>query len=325
VPERPTSSMRVRPIAGHVGAQVDGVELAGPLSCAAVGKLRAALLRHKVLFFRDQPLSHDQHAALARHFGEVTRSVPARAAGDHPEILTLSPQLDRAVYGYDPEAHYRTRWVSYLAGWHTDVSHAVNPPAVSILRAEQTPKVGGDTRWTNLVAAYAGLSAPLQAFLDGLRAEHSFFAGYRMVGHDPIDRALIEMIGDDPMSAVHPVVRVHPETGERALFVNPSRTGRIVGLTPPESRAVLDLLFAQLARTEYTVRWRWRPGDVAMWDNRATAHLAPPDLDPAQQRVMHRVTIVGDRPVGPDGFRSEPVAGRDFTGLDTGAAMAHVS
>ncbi|GIJ12735.1 taurine dioxygenase [Micromonospora andamanensis] len=305
----------VRPVAGHIGAEVMGCDLSGALTDSVVAEIRKAMLAFKVLFFRGQTLEHAQHVALGQRFGELTlrsRTQSNAALDEYPQILTISPQIDEECYGRDYEAHYRTRWATTITGWHSDMTHVVNPPAAAILRAEVAPPVGGDTQWTNLVAAYEGLSAPLRAFIDSLRAEHSFFAGYRMVDHDPIDREIIDMIEGDPLVAVHPVVRVHPETGERALFVNPSRTGRILGLSPAESGHILDLLFAQMTRPEFTVRFRWEEGSVAMWDNRSTAHIAATDLKPGTRRTLHRVTIVGDRPVGPDGFISQLVSGKSF-------------
>ncbi|MFF3867068.1 TauD/TfdA dioxygenase family protein [Micromonospora sp. NPDC001898] len=306
--------LTLRRAAGHIGAHVDGVDLAGALDEPLIAALRDALLTHKVLFFRNQNLDHAKHIALGQRFGTLTvrsRSQSNACLDVYPQILTISPQIDRDQYGIDYEAHYRLRWASGITGWHTDMSHVVNPPAASILRAETVPPFGGDTQWTNLVAAYEGLSAPLRTLCDGLQAEHSFFAGYRMVASDPVDRAILDMIGPDAPVAVHPVVRVHPETGEKALFVNPSRTARIVGLSPAESSAVLGLLFDQVTRPEYTVRFGWEPGSVAFWDNRSTAHLAAPDIDHLDgvARVLHRVTIIGDLPVGPDGYTSRAISG----------------
>jgi alpha-ketoglutarate-dependent taurine dioxygenase len=303
----------VHRVAGHIGAQIDGIDLAGPLDDTVIAALRDALLTYKVLFFRDQHLDHASHIALGRRFGTLTvrsRRQSNASLDAYPQILTISPQIDRDQYGIDYEAHYRSRWAAGITGWHTDMSHVVNPPTASILRAETVPPFGGDTQWTNLVAAYQGLSAPLRVLCDGLRAEHSFLAGYRMVSSDPVDRAIIDMIGDGPV-AVHPVVRVHPETGKRALFVNPSRTARIVGLSPAESTALLGILFEQITRPEYTVRFGWQQGSVAFWDNRATAHLAAPDVDhlAGVERVLHRVTIIGDAPVGPDGYVSQATSG----------------
>ncbi|MFJ1767890.1 TauD/TfdA dioxygenase family protein [Amycolatopsis sp. NPDC088138] len=311
-----TTDLVVKPVAGHIGADIEGVDLAGPLDETTIGAVREALLRYKVVFFRDQWIDHEQHVALGRRFGDLTRR-PNPQSSDvldkHPEIFTVSPHLDVERYGEDYEARFRSRWTTAISGWHTDMSHAVNPPAASILRAEQVPPAGGDTHWANLVAAYEGLSEPLRELADGLRAEHSFFAGYKMVEHDPLDRSMIDMIAPKQLITVHPVVRVHPETGERALFVNPSRTDRIVGLSPTESRRLLDLFFEQVTRAEYTVRLRWAPGTIAFWDNRATIHLAAMDNQHlGHARVLHRVTVVGDTPVGPDGFVSQPIAGQRF-------------
>ncbi|MET7951057.1 TauD/TfdA family dioxygenase [Micromonospora sp. NPDC005324] len=307
--------LTVRRAAGHIGAYVGGIDLSGDLNDATIENLRAELLAHKVLFFRNQNLNHPAHIALGQRFGTLTvrsRSQSNESLDLYPQILTISPQIDRDMYGVDYEAHYRLRWASGITGWHTDMSHVVNPPAASILRAETVPPFGGDTQWTNLVAAYDGLSAPMRDLCDGLTAEHNFFAGYRMDPSHPVDRKIIDMIGDDAPVAVHPVVRVHPETGERALFVNPSRTARILGLSPAESSALLALLFEQVTRPEYTVRFGWEPGSVAFWDNRATAHLAAPDIDHLDgvERVLHRVTIIGDRPTGPDGFTSHAISGK---------------
>jgi taurine dioxygenase len=183
-----------------------------------------------------------------------------------------------------------------------------------VLRAEIMPEHGGDTQWTNLEAAYRGLPGPLRAFVDGLQAEHSFFAAYSMSPYHPIDRQILDQVGQEPQVAVHPVVRVHPETGERSLFVNPARVARIVDLTPAESRHVLDLLFTEVTRPEYTVRWSWSAGDVAFWDNRSTAHLGIGDYaHTGQPRRLHRVTLLGDVPVGPDGRASRQVVGRTLT------------
>lgn len=309
-------NIKVTRVAGHIGADIDGVDMAQPLDAETIAEIRLALLTHKVIFFRGQELGHATHIAFGRQFGELT-SRPNQQSGDDlddfPEIFTVSPHVDIRRYGRDYEAHYRSRWRSTISGWHSDMSHAVNPPMASILRADTVPEFGGDTQWTNLVAAYEGLSPAIRQFVDGLRAEHNFWAGYRMSEHDALDRSILDMVNKNAMVSVHPVVRVHPETGEKALFVSPSRTNRIMGLTPVESRRVLDLLFEQITRSEYTVRFRWEPGCVAFWDNRSTAHIAATDVDHlAAARVLHRVTIVGDIPVGPDGFVSQAVTGRAF-------------
>lgn len=308
-PER--AALTVRPVAGHIGADISDLDLSAPLDDATVARLTEALHRYKVIFFRGQRLDHAGQIRFGRYFGELTYAHPHDEAPPqgHPEIYTVDPERYAQRYGNDPAATRRRKY-SYVAGWHTDVTAAVNPPAGSILRAEVVPDVGGDTTWTNLVAAYEGLSAPVRAFVDTLRAEHRYGGSQQPTGDSPYARR----VNDNLLVATHPVVRVHPVTGERALFVNPGFTSHIVDVEPRESRAVLDLLYAELTRPEYTVRFRWEPGSVAFWDNRATAHLAPADLDHLDvRRTLHRVTLIGERPVGPDGRESELVEGRPFT------------
>jgi taurine dioxygenase len=304
------SSIKIDRVAGRIGAEISGVDLSTPLDSGDVTAIRDALHTHKVVFFRGQNLDHAQQIAFARQFGDLTHAHPHEDAApeDAPEILTIDPRRYEEQYGIDRQEQSRRQY-SYYAGWHTDVTASVNPPAASILRAEVVPAFGGDTTWSNLVAAYEGLSGPLRNLVDGLRAEHRFLAGV-----DTSDLGgYRDRINKNLLVAIHPVVRVHPETGERALFVNPGFTTKILDLSAAESRQILDLLFAQIARPAYTVRFRWQPGDIAFWDNRATAHLAPEDLDHLDvQRTLHRVTLIGERPVGPNGFVSELVAGVEF-------------
>jgi alpha-ketoglutarate-dependent sulfate ester dioxygenase len=172
------------------------------------------------------------------------------------------------------------------------------------------PEIGGDTTWTNLVAAYEGLSEPLRVLAGGLKAEHRFNARQRFREND---NPYVRRVAANPQVSIHPVVRVHPETGERALFVSPGFTSHLIGLSQRESDKLLELFFEQIARPAYTVRFRWTPGDVAFWDNRATAHLGPQDLDDYDvERVLYRTTLVGDVPVGVDGFTSQLVEGQPF-------------
>jgi taurine dioxygenase len=190
------------------------------------------------------------------------------------------------------------------------VTPVINPPFGSILRADVVPTYGGDTLWTNLVAAYEGLSAPLRQLADGLPAVHR----YRVPdGLETVADEYRARIDSNPLVTEHPVVRVHPETGERALYVSPVFTSHIVGFSPRESQRVLELFFEEIARPEYTVRFRWEPGSIAFWDNRATAHLAPKDIDHLDfERRLYRVTLVGDIPVGPDGKPSRSLQGGTF-------------
>jgi len=305
--------LTIRKLAGHIGAEIEGADLSAPDPQAAAA-IWEAMLAHKVVFVRGQHLGHAGQVAFARQFGQLlARQRPQSGGGldEFREVWTISPQADLAAYGLDHEALYRQRRTGAHAGWHTDLSDSVNPPAASVLRAESVPSWGGDTQWVNLAAAYAGLSGPVQRLADRIAAEHTFLAGYQMIASDPGDASVLAMIGPSPKAAVHPVVAVHPETGEKVLFVNPARTRRVIGLAPPESSRVLAMLFEQATRSEYTVRFRWQPGDIALWDNRATAHLGPGDAD-GQTRVMHRVTIAGTRLTGPSGFTSQLIAGSEL-------------
>ena len=308
-----TQKITVRPVAGHIGADISGVDIAGPLAPETVQKIKDALHEYKVIFFRDQHLDHVSQIAFGQQFGPLTYAHPHDEAPPegHAEIFTVDPRRYEQRYGADYRKQ-RRRQYSYFSGWHTDVTAAVNPPAISILRAEVVPDIGGDTQWTNLQAAYEGLSPAVQSFADGLRAEHRYGGG-RGTGYETGGK-LRKRIEDNLLVAIHPVVRVHPVTRRKGLFVNPGFTSHIVNLSARESRAILDLLYAEIARPEYTVRFRWEPGSVAVWDNRATSHLAPTDIEHLDlPRTLHRVTVIGDVPTGPDGRESELVAGKPFT------------
>jgi len=308
-----STGIGVQQVAGRIGAEISGVDLREELDDTTVAEIWKAVLTHRVVFFRGQQLSHAEHIAFGRRFGDLTRR-PGKKHGvapeGFPEILTVDPKADVERYGKNFEEHFRRKWVSALAGWHSDLTQAVNPPNASILRAERTPAFGGDTQWTNTVAAYEGLSRPLRDLVDSLQAEHAFFNAVHLRYSDERDRAILKGYCENPEVAVHPVVRVHPETGEKALFVSPGSTTRIVGFSEVESRHVLDLLFQHLTSAEYTARFRWEPGSIAFWDNRSTCHFAPTDFAHLDvDRVMHRVTVLGEPAVGPDGFTSELVAG----------------
>lgn len=319
----------VRRIAGRIGAEIRGVELSEPdkLGPDTMAEIRAALLRHKVIFFAGQHLNHADHVALARRFGEVTR-LPGSKHGTHPEgfpeILVVDPDVNDARHGMRFEERLHRKSERHDSGWHVDVASVVNPPALSVLRCEVATEFGGDTQWTNLVAAYEGLSRPLQQLADGLRAEHALHAGVRLLFSDEEDLEIIRKRARETLVSLHPVVRVHPETGEKALFLPPASVSHIAGLLPWESDGILDILLAHLSRPEYTVRHHWAPGDVAVWDNRAVAHLQPADLHYTDyRRRMYRVLVLGDHPVGPDGFVSESVRGeplKPFSGSEESEA-----
>jgi alpha-ketoglutarate-dependent sulfate ester dioxygenase len=314
--------VRVRPMSGHTGAEIVGLDIARPLTAAQVELVQAALDRWKVVFFRGQHLDHRTHVEFGRRFGELTLAHPhdGAAPDEFPEIHTVDPRHFARQYGvgdYDLFERY-----AYTNNWHTDVTAAVNPPAGSVLRAEVVPPYGGDTGFTNLAAAYAALSEPVRDFVDGLRAEHRY--GANPSGLVPRDAGYLARVAQTRLAAHHPVVRVHPRTGERVLFVSPVFTDRVLGLSPAESRWVLEHLFAHLGRPDFTVRFHWEPGSVAFWDNRATAHLGPQDLGHLRvERTLHRVTLVGEIPVGPDGRPSELVEGEPFGHPRADAAQPH--
>jgi taurine dioxygenase len=302
------SELEIRPVTTVIGAEVRGVDLRQPLDVATVNAIEQALLQWKVLFFREQPITQDQQVAFARNFGELTPAHPVHAALDgHPEIYSVDTrELKVAKALVEPRPELASPRGTQT-GWHTDITFVPNPAMGSILRGVVVPPHGGDTMWTNLVAAYEDLSAPIRDLIDGLRAVHRWhdYDGLpAKADHDPSAPA---------PSAVHPVVRVHPVSGQRALFVNPTFTRYLVGLSDRENRAVLDLLYGQMARPELTVRFRWEPDSVVFWDNRATAHVGPIDLGAeAPERIVQRVTLVGDVPVGPDGFESYALSGERF-------------
>ena len=300
------TKLDVRPLTALIGAEVHGIDLTGPLEEETVGELRRSLLRWKVLFFRDQQITREQQIAFGRYFGEVTPAHPVQpaVAGAPLEIYGVDADNQRRNFhdlGRREEGRQQfvRRHVARCRGWHTDITFVQNPALASILLGVEVPEHAGDTIWTNLVAAYANLSPKVRELIDGLQAVHQWPDSSR---------------GPAP-SAVHPVVRVHPETGERGLFVNPNFTRYVLDVSYLESEAILNLLYDQLAKPEFQVRFHWRPNSIAFWDNRATAHLAAVDIGYTEaNRHMERITITGDVPVGPDGFRSEPLVG-DLFGL----------
>ena len=292
---RSANAIEVRPMSVFTGAEVFGVDLTRPLAPQTAKEIWAALLRWKVVFFRDQRIDHAQHVALARQLGKPTVGhVLYGHEEGFPEIYSVAKKRERHTHA-EPDP------IRPWSGWHTDLTTIINPPAASILRGVTVPPYGGDTQFTNLVAAYNALSPTLRTFLDGLRGIH----GYGKV----TGKALLET-NRKSFSSEHPIVRVHPETGERALFVSPAFLRAIVGLNARESQILLEFLWEHIVRPEFVVRFRWNAGDIAIWDNRATAHLAPEDVFETDfDRQLYRITLVGDIPVGVDGVASVPIVG----------------
>jgi alpha-ketoglutarate-dependent taurine dioxygenase len=282
----------VRPLSTHTGAEIPGVDLSSDLDDGTIRRIRDALLRWKVVFFRGQHLTRDAHVALGSRFGLVAPAHPTLPARfpERPEILVLEKDpLSDAPDGSAIDHR-----------WHTDVTYVEAPPMGSILRAVDVPPYGADTEWTNLAAAYATLSEPLRSMIDGFTAVHENVLHLVRGEPTPLMRAFMAT----RLRALHPVVTVHPETGERMLYVNPDYTSHIVELSRRESHHVLACLNEHLTGREFTVRFRWEPGDVAFWDNRSTAHVAPNDVPEGYHRVMERITLTGTRTVGVDGQMS---------------------
>ncbi|MEU7740662.1 TauD/TfdA family dioxygenase [Nonomuraea sp. NPDC049158] len=289
------STLHIDPVAGRIGAQVGGVRLGGDLPADVVAEIRLALLAHKVLFFRGQDhLDEERQVAFARLLGELTTAHPTvPALDDNAHILDLDYRKGHKV-----------------DRWHTDVTFVDRPPLASVLRAITVPPAGGDTLWANTVAAYEYLPAELRDLLDRLRAVHTNQYDYARIAtsEDPArTREYAEVFAATVYETEHPVVRVHPETGERAILLG-DFAKRLTGLSAQTSASVIKLIQEQVTQVENTVRWRWAPGDVAIWDNRATQHRVVHDFGD-QPRRLHRVTIAGDVPVDVDGRTSTVLKG----------------
>ncbi len=288
-----SNALDIQPVTGRIGAEIRGVRLSGQLEPATVEAIRAALLRHKVIFFRGQAhLQDSDQEAFARLLGEPV---------SHPTV----PVVEGTDYLLELDSHRGGRANS----WHTDVTFVDAYPQASILRGVTIPEVGGDTVWANTATAYDDLPPPLKALAEQLWAVHNNeydYASYGNVGERGRDAEALkryrEVFVSTRYETEHPVVRVHPETGEKTLILG-HFVKNFVGLTPSASAHVLELLQAYVTRLENIVRWRWQAGDVAIWDNRATQHYAVNDYGDAH-RVVRRVTLKGDVPVSVDGRRS---------------------
>jgi len=268
--------LELRPLSPTIGAELHGLDLRRELTDAEHAEVHRALLDWKVVFFRDQAITGEQHRAFAARWGELEVH-PFLPAGDVPEVVRFAK--DGESKGYENI-------------WHSDVTWREIPALGSVLRALEVPPFGGDTLWADMAAAYDGLPEDVQARIDGMVAVHDFSQSFGQA-MDPDELAKMQ----DQFPAVeHPVVRTHPETGRKTLYVNAIFTSHIVGLDRAESDALLDVLTRQAHVPEYQCRFHWEPDSIAFWDNRATQHYAVSDYYPAV-RVMERATIIGDRPV----------------------------
>jgi taurine dioxygenase len=269
-----SSRIGIKPITPRIGAEVEGIDLADELSDETIAAIRAALVTHRVIFFRDQDITQEQHIAFARRFGELEIHPITPKDQPNPEIFHLRASPERKG-GADV--------------WHSDVTWREKPSFGSILIGRTIPEVGGDTMWCDMVAAYEGLSSAMKDWISRLTAVHDGSVFATLQGKPASDfHALYP-----PQN--HPVVRTHPDTGERILYVNSSFTTRINGLDKKESDWLLDHLCAQTAKPEYQVRFRWRKNSIAFWDNRACQHYAVGDYY-STPREMERVTIIGGKP-----------------------------
>ena len=275
-------SLTITPISSALGAQIDGVDLTRPLSPQQRDAIEQALLEHQVIFFKDQSITPQQQARFAANFGDLHIHPIYPNVPEQPEVLVL----DTAVTD-----------VRDNAVGHTDVTFLPTPAMGAVLSAKQLPAFGGDTLWASGIAAFEGLSRPLQVLLDGLTATHDFTKSFPLerFGSTPEDFLRWDQTRKNNPPLSHPVVRTHPVSGRKSLFVNEGFTTKINELSEAESEAILKLLFAHSTRPEYTIRWRWQENDVAFWDNRVTQHYAVDDYRP-NRRVMHRATILGDAP-----------------------------
>ncbi|MCV6626226.1 MAG: taurine dioxygenase [Cellvibrionaceae bacterium] len=268
------------PIAGALGAEVSGIDLSQAISEADIAQLHGLLVEQQVIFFREQDISPAQHKALAQAFGPLQSHPAYHTVEGYPEITILESSPDKPTK---------------IEEWHTDMTFRPCPPLGTILRARQSPSQGGDTLWASLGAAYDGLSDKMQQFLSGLTAVHDFAFGFRHSLAEPGGRErLAQAIVDNPPVS-HPVIRTHPVSGRKMIFVNRLFTTQIEGMSEKESRALLEFLYQHCETSEYTCRFRWRENSIAFWDNRSTLHKPINDYLPASRR-MERITIDGDRP-----------------------------
>jgi alpha-ketoglutarate-dependent taurine dioxygenase len=288
----PAVDLDVVPLSGSIGAEIRGVDLRR-LDEDTVTAIRQVWLDRKVVFFPQQNLTPEEHLSFAARFGEPTEGHPVIPGLDqHPQVFEIDYTAAADLYSTYGDVSTRYRGVR----WHTDVTFVRRPPLGSILRAVAVPPAGGDTHFSDQQAAFEALSPTLQGFLSGLTAVHDGKAQFQ---------GILDQVGEgrwegETLTALepveHPVVRTHPETGARALFVNPGFTSHIKELGRPESDALLTFLYQHSVQPEFTVRYHWHEGDVGFWDNRATQHAVTGDFGD-QHRVIQRVTLRGDEPV----------------------------
>jgi len=270
----------IKPLAGALGAEIRGIDLAEELTSDDVLRLRKLLNEYEVIFFRNQDISPACQKALALSFGPLQTHPAYETIEGFPEITILESTPDKPTK---------------IEAWHSDMTFREHPPMGTVLKSVIVPPKGGDTLWASMTAAYDGLSFQMQKFLEGLIAVHDFSWGFKESLAEPGgQQRLADAVAANP-PVRHPVIRTHPETGKKVVFVNSLFTTHIEGLRKEESRTVLDFLYHHIQTPEYAVRFSWEPHSIAIWDNRSTQHKPVNDYFPAHRR-MERITIDGDRP-----------------------------
>jgi taurine dioxygenase len=271
--------VKATPIAGALGAEISGVDLSKPLPRDALAELRALWLQHLVVFFRDQALSEQQYMVFAEQLGEPVEYPLVKGLAGYPKIIEVKKlEHERVAFG---------------GIWHTDTAYLERPPMASMLLAREVPPAGGDTLFANMYLAFESLSPAFQGLLKNLKAVNSSTKADASKTRE--DRIKSDGSGKSDFLAEHPVVRTHPETGRQALYVNSGHTVRFAGWTEEESAPLLNYLFDFQVRPEFTCRFSWRPGSIALWDNRCAQHNPVNDYH-GHRRVMHRITLAGDQP-----------------------------
>ena len=280
-PELEQKTISIRPVAGALGAEISGVDLSRDLSEDTIAEIRQALLDHLVIFFRDQDISPEQHLAFTRRFGDLVQYPLVKGLEGYPDII--------------PVVKLEHEKVNFGGLWHTDTTYLEEPPLGSVLLARELPPAGGDTLFANLYLAYETLS-------DGMKELLAPLKGINVSSKAQVSETRKERLktgakapADTVLSATHPVVRTHPETGRKALYVSFAHTVRFEGMSEEESQPILDYLFEHQIKPEFTCRFSWEPGSIAFWDNRSTLHNPVNDYH-GYKRVMHRITLAGDKP-----------------------------
>jgi taurine dioxygenase len=275
-----STSFTVERMGRHLGAEVHGLDLKKGMDDATFRAFEAALVEHKVLYLRDQNLTTAEHVAISRLFGPLEVH-PFRPEGEFPEIMVLDNHKDNPVLSTDV--------------WHSDTTFRLKPTKYTILRCQIMPKTGGDTLWCDMEAVYNNLSPRFQGMIDGLKAVHDFQNFRALFKKTPEDQERLRKMEELYPNPIHPVVRRHPISGRKSLYVNPQFTLRIDDLNSDESKALLDLLFQQVHVPEFQFRFRWTPGTILFWDNASTQHYAANDYYPERRR-MERTAVMGDAP-----------------------------